>query len=271
MTSLPALNWRWGILGVLRLEIKRSLTTFRILTWLAMVLFPIVIVGLTVWQTSQLRANSIEDRSKFAFSVMLYVLLPQVVTPLGLLLWATPVVSSELEGQTWIYAVTRANGRRAVLLGKYLVAILWSGSSAMVAATIAVPLTGMAEPLRAWTVIMSLIALSAIAYAALFVLIGTLSQRRAMITAFVYMIIVETFLSLVPATINQLTVSFRLRSILFQSMELDLRFANQRQEWFLDKTPVWESVGFLGLYAIVLLGVSLWRVQASQYSWQSEL
>ncbi len=40
----------------------------------------------------------------------MFVLLPQVVTVLGLLLWATPVVHSELEGQTWVYAVVRPGG-----------------------------------------------------------------------------------------------------------------------------------------------------------------
>jgi ABC-type transport system involved in multi-copper enzyme maturation permease subunit len=272
------LNWLWGVVGVAKLEIQRSLTTARILTWLAMVLFPVTIVALTVWQIHQFQANFDEaqkaladDQSKFAFSMMLYVLLPQVVTPLGLLLWATPVVSSELEGQTWIYAVTRANGRRAVLLGKYFVAVVWSCSSSIVSASIAIPITGMQSSVLAWFVIVGLILLSSVAYAALFVLIGTLFQRRAMITAFVYMIGVETFLSLVPATINQLTVSFRLRSILFQSMELEITSANQRAQWFLDTTPVWQSVCYLGLYAVILLSISLWRVQASQYTWQSEL
>lgn len=265
------LNWRWGILGVVKLEIQRSLTTARILAWLAMAIFPVMIVSLTAWQMSDFQTNLPAEEATFAFSMMLYVLLPQVVTPLGLLLWATPVVSSELEGQTWIYAVTRANGRRAVLLGKYIVAILWSSSTAIASATVAVPITGMPNALQAWMVICFLVVLSAFAYAALFVLIGTLFQRRAMITAFVYMIGVEAFMSLIPATINQLTVSYRLRSILVHAMDLKVSLANQRQQWFIDETPVWQSVGHLGLYTLILLGISLWRVQASQYSWQSEL
>jgi ABC-type transport system involved in multi-copper enzyme maturation permease subunit len=265
------LNWRWGILGVVKLEIQRSLTTARILAWLAMATFPVMIASITAWQMSEMQMSLSAEESSFTFSMMLYVLLPQVVTPLGLLLWATPVVSSELEGQTWIYAVTRANGRRAVLLGKYIVAILWSSSTAIVSAAVAVPITGMPNPLQSWIVISCLVVLSAFAYAALFVLIGTLFQRRAMITAFIYMIGVEAFMSLIPATINQLTVSYRLRSILVHAMDLKVSLANQRQQWFIDETPVWQSVGYLGLYTLILLGISLWRVQASQYSWQSEL
>lgn len=265
------LNWRWGILGVVKLEIQRSLTTARILAWLAMATFPVMIASITAWQMSEMQMSLSAEESSFTFSMMLYVLLPQVVTPLGLLLWATPVVSSELEGQTWIYAVTRANGRRAVLLGKYIVAILWSSSTAIVSAAVAVPITGMPNPLQSWMVISCLVVLSAFAYAALFVLIGTLFQRRAMITAFIYMIGVEAFMSLIPATINQLTVSYRLRSILVHAMDLKVSLANQRQQWFIDETPVWQSVGYLGLYTLILLGISLWRVQASQYSWQSEL
>jgi ABC-type transport system involved in multi-copper enzyme maturation permease subunit len=236
-----------------------------------MATFPVMIASITAWQMSEMQMSLSAEESSFTFSMMLYVLLPQVVTPLGLLLWATPVVSSELEGQTWIYAVTRANGRRAVLLGKYIVAILWSSSTAIVSAAVAVPITGMPNPLQSWIVISCLVVLSAFAYAALFVLIGTLFQRRAMITAFIYMIGVEAFMSLIPATINQLTVSYRLRSILVHAMDLKVSLANQRQQWFIDETPVWQSVGYLGLYTLILLGISLWRVQASQYSWQSEL
>lgn len=34
-----------------------------------------------------------------------------------------------------------------------------------------------------------------------------------------------------------------------------------RQNWFLDTTPIWGSVGILGIYTLLLLGISLWRVQ----------
>jgi ABC-type transport system involved in multi-copper enzyme maturation permease subunit len=69
---------------------------------------------------------------------MLLYLIPQVVCLLGLLLWATPNVHSELEGRTWIYLAVRPDGKAMVLLGKYLTAVAWSASACLLALTISV-------------------------------------------------------------------------------------------------------------------------------------
>lgn len=206
----------------------------------------------------------------FGYSFLLFLLIPQVLTMLGMLLWATPIVHSELEAQTWVYAVCRPGARKAVLLGKYIVAVLWTFSAACLAVSLAVPICGMANPIRTWVVLCILNFLSSMAYAALFVTIGTLIQKRSMVIAFLYSFFVEAILSTVPATVNQLTVSFRLRSIFFQLLDLKISSARQMERFFDVSNGVAVHVTCLALFVTLLMSVALWRVQATQFVWQSE-
>jgi hypothetical protein len=269
-TPIRPTNWIWGPIAVLKHELYRTLTFGRIFTWLAMALFPPTLIGIASWQAGS-RMNAIaESQLYFGFAFLLFLLIPQVVTVLGMLLWATPIVHSELEAQTWVYAVVRPWARRAVLMGKYVVAVVWTCSSACLAVTLAVPISGIANPIGTWTVLCFLSVVSAISYAALFVTIGTLIQKRAMVSAFLYAFFVEAILSTLPATINQFTISYRLRSILFQSLELNPSAAGELERFFDTATSVPVHLLCLATLVTVLLSISLWRVQASQFVWQSE-
>lgn len=263
-------NWIWGPIGVFKFELVRTLTFGRMLTWCLMALFPPILIGIASWQIGS-RSSLGAAEMNFGYVVMLFLLIPQVVTVLGLLLWATPIVHSELEAQTWVYSVVRPGARRAVLLGKYCIAVLWAFSSACVAVTFAIPFASVTHPFQTWGVLCFLNLISAVSYAALFATIGTLMQKRAMVTAFLYGIFVEAILSTLPATINQLTVSFRLRSILFQSLDLKLDVAAEMGRFFDTSASVSVHLICLALFTAVLLGISLWRVEASQFVWQSEV
>ena len=263
-------NWVWGPIGVFKLELFRTMTIGRIMAWFAMALFPPTLVGIASWQIGRYESTN-ELALNFGYIFMLFLLIPQVVTVLGLLLWATPVVHSELEAQTWVYAVVRPGARRAVLIGKYCIAVLWTFSCSSVAVTLAVPFTSVSNPIATWCVLCILNLISAVSYAALFVTIGTLLQKRAMVTAFIYGLFVEAIMSTLPATINQLTVSFRLRSMLAQMLDLNLPVDAEMARFFDTSTSVPFHLVFLAIYTLVLLGIALWRVQASQFVWQSEV
>lgn len=263
-------NWIWGPVGVFKLEVVRTMTFGRITTWMAMALFPPTLVGIASWQIGR-NSSMGNAEMNFGFTIMLFLLIPQVITVLGLLLWATPIVHSELEAQTWVYSVVRPGARRAVLIGKYCIAVLWTFSSACVAVSLAIPFTSLTSPLHTWSVLCFLNFVSAVAYAALFASIGTLIQKRAMVSAFMYGIFVEAILSTLPAAINQLTVSFRLRSMLFQMLDLKLSVAADLGRFFDTTASVPFHLFCLSIYTILLLSIALWRVQASQFVWQSEV
>ncbi|MCY2982789.1 MAG: hypothetical protein NTY15_04035 [Planctomycetota bacterium] len=263
-------KWIWGPLGVFKLELIRTLTFGRIMTWLVMALFPPTLIGIASLQIGGQSSIGAAEMN-LGYVIMLFFLIPQIVTVLGLLLWATPIVHAELEAQTWGYYVVRPGARRAVLLGKYAIAVLWAFSSTSVAVTFAIPFAALTNPLQTWAVLCFLNLISALAYGALFTTLGTLIQKRAMVSAFMYGIIVEGILSTLPAAINQFTVSFRLRSILQQMLEMDLKVAPNMARFFDTSTSISFHLVCLGLFTAVLMCISLWRVEASQFAWQSEV
>ncbi len=191
---------------VMRFELRRSLTPSRAAIWFVLVAFPIALI-------SVLRVTT-PIRNVEPWGLMLYFLIPEVVCLLGLLLWATPVISTEIEGQTWIYLALRRSGRSLVLLGKYLTAVLWSVSAALVSISICVVVMGPAGGWKVWWVMCVLSVLSCFAHASLYVLIGTVFFRRTMVAAVFYTMAVEYGLALVPAVANKLTINYRLRGLL---------------------------------------------------------
>jgi hypothetical protein len=127
----------------------------------------------------------------------------------------------------------------------------------------------MAGAFKVWFTMIGLCWLSAICYGALFMLIGTLIQRRAMVIAFFHAIFVEFILASIPAVINQFTISFRLWSILYNSIDippelLDANFVIQ------DSSTVGNIAVLLAASAF-LLSVATWRIQKAQFRWQSEV
>ena len=275
MLDVRQRKWLWGPWGVMRFEALRSLTVWRVMVWFSLTFFPVILLSVAISRISgRIVADVPPGDLAFGVASLIFILLPQVVTILSLLLWATPVVHSELEGQTWVYAVVRPGGRRSVLLGKYVVAVVWTISATCVAATCLIPaiyrLTG-EHTIRIWAVTCLLNVLAAFAYGSAFVLIGTLLQRRAMVAGFLFALIVEALLSLVPAVISQFTVSFRLRSLLIQCLDITLTETDSIKTFFnLDHPPIVHFSGLLA-YVAITLGFALWRVQSSQFAWQSEL
>ena len=255
-----------GALGVFRYELMRSLTPLRIMLWVGLLLFPVILVA--VVRFFMIRAGASTD-DFLGVTIVLFILLPEVITILCMLLWATPIVNAELESQTWVYSVVRPKARWALITGKYLVAVAWTASCTSLSATLAIPISGMAGAFKVWFTMIGLCWLSAICYGALFMLIGTLIQRRAMVIAFFHAIFVEFILASIPAVINQFTISFRLWSILYNSIDippelLDANFVIQ------DSSTVGNIAVLLAASAF-LLSVATWRIQKAQFRWQSEV
>ncbi|WP_164102581.1 hypothetical protein [Candidatus Laterigemmans baculatus] len=257
----------WGPLGVLRFELRRSLSAGRLALWLLVALFPMALILLTQLRAAQTMSPGYSQEAMIA---LLFLLIVRVASVLGLLLWATPAVQSEIEARTWLYVATRPQGPGSLVLGKYAVAILWSFTSAVAATTLAVPVAELEHGLRTWGVLTALAFLAVLAYGALFTFIGTLIQRRAMVVAILYIVLVEGALSLIPATINRFTVGFRLLSLLVQWMELDLsERSEQYQMLFTDAHPLTHLLILL-LYSGGLLTAAMFRARRGGYQIEPE-
>lgn len=248
------------LLDVVRFELRRSWTLGRTAIWIILVMFPIALMTVLRF--------TVTVRDVEPWGLMLYFLIPEVVCLLGLLLWATPAISTEVEGQTWIYLAMRRSGRNLVLLGKYLTAVFWSFSASFVSASACAIIMGPAGGFRLWAVMCVLSLLSCFAHASLYVLIGTIFFRRTMVTAVFYTLFIEYGLSLVPALANKLTVNYRLRGLLADWMEWE--GARTAAENVFGREPA--STHLLVLFAITisLLGIAVLRLTRAELPTQQD-
>ena len=258
-------------LDLMWFELRRSFTFGRMAMWLVLVGFPVAIMA-TLTSLPTLRLNDPEIVVQ-RLGITLYFLVPEVTCLLGLLLWATPAISTETEGQTWIFLVLRQSGRRMVLLGKYLTAVVWTFSAALVATVLCMLLINRLlieseADFRMWCVMGALSLLSCITHAALYILIGVIFYRRTMATAVLYTVIVEYGVSFVPALVNKFTINYRLRGLLANWMDWDE--ARSEAENIFGSEPTWTHLLVLAAITLTMLGVALYRVDRTEYPTQQE-
>jgi ABC-type transport system involved in multi-copper enzyme maturation permease subunit len=241
-------------------ELSRSLTTGRLAIWAVLVMFPVTIFAILNI------ANPPVEVEWWGFT--LYFLVPEVVCLLGLLLWATPAISTEIDGQTWIYLAMRRSGRSMVLLGKYLTAVIWTLSAALASISICMLIVGAIGGFKLWAVLCALALLSCVAHAAVYLFIGVMFHRRTMATAVVYTLGIEYGLSFVPALANKLTVNYRLRGLLADWMDWE-RVRTQAESVF-GAEPASTHLLLLAVITIVMLTLSVLRLTRAEYPTQQE-
>lgn len=201
-------------------EWKRSLTLGRMGWWCAMAAFPVMITIL-IRTLGDFEIHNTLEAQKSIWSVTLYALIPCVCVALSALLTAAPAVASELEQRSWVYLATRPNGIFWLLIGKFLVSVTWAATAAWLGTALSVALCGMDELPRMWASLSVLSLLSAIAYSAVYMLVGAIAPKRAMVFCMMYTVIVELVFGSIPAVINRMTVQFRLRTLFVNWMPLD--------------------------------------------------
>lgn len=256
-------------LDVVRFELRRSMTAGRLAIWWVLVAFPIVIMT-AVRFTAHAKFGERYDPVRLTepYGMAVYFLVPELTCLLGLLLWATPAVSTEIEGQTWVYVTLRSLGRPMVLIGKFLTAVLWTFSAALISLTLCAVILGPTDAFRFWYVMVFLAFLSCVSHAALFVAIGTVCYRRTMVAAVLYTVVVEYVLSFIPAVINKVTINYRLRALLYDWMQWDTA-QNVSIDYFGYETASTHIVSLL-IATLLLLGLAFYRVQHTEYPTQQE-
>ncbi len=246
---------------VVRFEGRRTQTRGRFAIWLGLAAFPSLLMILLRWQAQSNPPGEV-------LALMCYYLVVQVGCMLGLLLWATPAIGSELESQTWAYLALRPHGRTAVLLGKYLVAAAWTASAGVISAVGVAYCSEYSQPSRLAISLVGLVIIASLCYAALYLLIGVVLPARATVIAVVYTLLVEGALSTIPAAINKFTVCYRLRALLAEWVDL-ARLRSNAEELF-GYEPVWQHLACLAAYTLVTLGLALWIVRSREYPPGSE-
>lgn len=244
---------------VVQFELQRTLTFFRLLGWLVLACFPPLVVLLLKFQLSS--EDPVPD---MIWQLIIFELDVEVVTLLGLLLWATPLIHSELEAHAWTYLAVRPGGRIGVVLGKYLTAVLWTGSAACAGVTLSTIIVQPPELPRVLGYLWLACLLSALTYGALYCLIGVILPKRAMVLAVAYTLILEFLVSFIPAMINELTVHYRLRSTLYNQLSWQNGMPEDMSLIFSDK-PTWTHLAALAVMLSVFLGTAITWVVTREY------
>ena len=183
---------------------------------------------------------------------MIYALVPEAVCMLGLLVTMCPVVADELERGTWIHVSVRPDGRRALLMGTYLAAVVWTSAVAILAACLAVLVSRVSRPLPLIGMMATLVVLSSLGRAALFALPAVILPKRALVASVAVALMVEYLAGFIPAVVNQATVSLRLRSLLVEWMGWRQRLPGEMQ-LLIDPQPAWVQIAAVFCLAAALL------------------
>jgi ABC-type transport system involved in multi-copper enzyme maturation permease subunit len=232
----------WSAWVVFAFECRRALRPGQLALAAAMALFPAAVIALIQFQGARL-----ETRGDL-WVVPFFILIPETVCLLGLLLWASPILQAEVEAKTWTYLAVRPGGRAAIVVGKYAAAAVRAILTGLAALTLAMVVFRPPEQaLRGWACLAALVVLSSLAYASLYLFLGVLFVRRAMTIAVAYTFALEFLVGWIPAVVNQLTVQYYLRSLLGQWYGLP---GNAR--WLsamVGAGPAWQ-------YALTLVGLA---------------
>jgi len=199
-----------AICAVTGFQLSRLLTRPRLAMGLAGAIFPAAVM-FAVTRTASI------DRNMTV--VMIYALIPEALCVLGLLVTMCPVVADELERGTWIHIAVRPGGRQNLLLGTFAAAVLWTAAVSFTALMLTLLVAQPTQPIGLIVMFSVLIGLSCVGRAALFALPAVILPKRALIASVGVALIVEYFAGLLPAVVNQITVSLRLRSLLVEWME----------------------------------------------------
>jgi hypothetical protein len=142
---------------------------------------------------------------------------------------------------------------------------------ALLGLSIAVPLAATGDGLRIWLSMAGLVLLSCPAYAAIYLLLGVLLPRRAMVVAVAYTLILELVISFVPAVINKITVQYRLRALAMNWCNLKIGGGKESSVMILfGNDPAWIHVVVLGGMIAVLLAASVMVLRLTEFSTSAE-
>ena len=206
----PEENWFAAIRAVTGFQLNRLMTRPRLAMGLVGALFPAAVMFAVI------RTAPINRDMTVA---MIYVLIPEALCVLGLLVTMCPVVADELERGTWIHVAVRPGGRQSLLLGTFAAAVIWTGGVSLVALMLTLLISQPTQPIGLVVMFTVLIGMSCVGRAALFTLPAVILPKRALIASVGVALVVEYFAGLLPAVVNQVTVSLRLRSLLVEWME----------------------------------------------------
>ena len=213
------------------------------------------------------------DVEGIALTAFLYVMYPQALCILASLLYGASLLAGEIEDKTLVYLFTRSLPRWAVLLGKYLATAAALAAMTSASMTVAWLMCGGPLGVKSWLALTTTIGAACLAYTAIFCLLGLLVPRRAIPLGLIYAVVVEFFLSLVPAIVNELTTSYYLRSLAWHiaDVELPMQSIEDFEDFEREVLPFIAGASapeaIVALVVIVLVALALSTVVIHRRQW----
>lgn len=205
----PAFRLVWASWALVKLSFSR-------LAWSvnsALLAIPIAFCVILVLARGYARMESPEKAFHlFATETLLGAFLP-IVMPLVALSYGASVLGREREERTLVFLLVRPLPRPLVLAVQFFVALVCVETAALSAAWLLGALGGPAGT-AAVRMAFPVLALSAAAYTAFFLLISVLF-RHAAIWGLLYALFIEFFLGNMPGVVKRASINFYARSILF--------------------------------------------------------
>ncbi len=199
------------------------------------------------------------------YAVIVAVYYVRNVLPLAALFYATSLVADEVEGKTLTYLLTRPVPRPAILLGKFLAYVATTLTLALPATVITFFLlvtgqgfSGIGAAAPDLFRDLGAIALTLVAYGALFTLLGVL-LRRPMIPGLLFLFVWELLANL-PGYLPRFTLSAWVRSLIRH------RPAEEGISGLFAQVLPWDlSLIVLFGATLVFLGLAFWIFSGREY------
>lgn len=195
---------------------------------------------------------------------MLYALIPEAVCMLGLLVTMCPAVADELERGTWVHVAVRPGGRRSLLLGTYVAAVLWTVAVAILATGLALVVADVDDRAGVGRILVALVVVSCVGRAALFALPAVIMPKRALVASVGVALVVEYLAGVIPAVVNQATVSLRLRSLLVDWMGWERKLPVEVQ-LLVEDQPTWVHLLAVAILVATMLTVAVAILDRRQF------
>ncbi len=250
---------RAKVLAVFRNEWQQTFTAGRMTGWLLICAVPALLTVLVS------RNTGLTNQAVTSWTSILFVVCT-VICLLQLLLWATSWLYSELEGKTWSYLAVRPGGKSAVLLGKYFAAATRTMLGTLMALALALLIVRPVDGWKIFLVLGFILAISSFSYAAVFVLLGAISPKRAMALAVSYSLVIEFLVPRFPAIISKLSLQFHIRSIwrgLIELLQIEVEWQSVFT-WLLPESLSFEDPNW---YAEVLSHLSILVIATFALLW----
>ncbi|MCH2180532.1 MAG: hypothetical protein MK108_00875 [Mariniblastus sp.] len=260
------MRWLHSILATFQFELGNFLSLQRIAVTAILALFPPVMLAL-IFVGFRFTSET------FEYPLIVTVLFVTIVSLLGMLLWATPNIYSELEGKSWIFVASRPGGRISIVLGKYCSAVLFGFSISLISITgclvVIQTMSGsLRNPIWVWFSMNLLYLIGCMSYGAIYSLIGTMFYRRAMVVAAAYTILSGMVLANVPAVVSRLTLRYHLQFIGYRwfGEEAGVTLADLMAHYSLAEAPStgWHLL-WLAVAIVTALFLAAWVVISCEY------